>query len=164
MAHAYTIIPAKPAFGNYAKHLSYADVIANKRANHIYYGCQQTNSIKSQSDLIAIRKITEATCENGCNILPFNKSNMQINLITELYLNNILILELNTNPNQPAKINPQLTPIYSYYTIDPNNKLSGNTPCAIQKYVNYMILNTNAFVDSGCPDETNFTAECYCEP
>jgi hypothetical protein len=72
-------------------------------------------------------------------------------------------LELNTNPGTAAKINPVLRPIYSYYTIDPNNKLSGETPCAIQKYVNYMILNTNAFIDSGClPDD--YTPDCFCQP
>ena len=163
MAHAYTIIPAKPAFGNYAKHLSYADVMANKRANHIYFNCKRTNRIDSQGELMAIRKITNAACDNGCNVLPFNKSNLQINLITELDLNNILILELNSNPGFPAKIDPALRPIYAYYTIDPNNKFSGDTPCAVQKYVNYMILNTNAFVDGGCPTD-DFTPDCYCKP
>jgi hypothetical protein len=163
MAHAYTIIPAKPAFGNYSKHFSYIDVIANKRANHIYFNCNKTNRINSQSDLMAIRKITNADCATGCNILPFNKSNLQVNLITELDLNNIIILQLNSDPGKPAKIDPALTPIYSYYTIDPNNKLSGDTPCAIQKYVNYMILNTDAFIDGGCPPD-DFTPDCFCKP
>jgi hypothetical protein len=163
MAHAYTIYPAKPAFGNFAKHLSYSEVLANKRTNSIYYNCNRTNRINSQGDLMAIRKITTQACTNGCEVLPFNKSNLQVNLITELDLNNIIVLELNTNPGTAAKINPVLRPIYSYYTIDPNNKLSGNTPCAIQKYVNYMILNTNAFIDSGClPDD--YTPDCFCQP
>ena len=163
MAHAYTIYPAKPAFGNFAKHLSYADVLANKRTNSIYYNCKRTNRINSQGDLMAIRKITTQTCTTGCEVLPFNKSNLQVNLITELDLNNIIILELNSNPGTAAKINPVLRPIYSYYTIDPNNKLSGNTPCAIQKYVNYMILNTNAFIDGGCPAD-DYIPDCFCQP
>ena len=163
MMHAYTIIPAKPAFGNYTKHFSYADVMANKRANHIYYNCKRTNHINSQGELMAIRKITNSACDNGCNVLPFNKTNLQVNLITQLDLNNILILELNTDPGKPAKIDPTLTPIYSYYTIDPDNKLSGDTPCAIQKFVNYIILDTNAFVDGGCP-ANDFTPDCYCQP
>lgn len=163
MAHAYTIIPAKPAFGNYSKHLSYADVIANKRANHIYYNCKRTNRIESQGDLIAIRKTTQNDCANGCNVLPFNKSNLQVNLITELDLNNIIILETDIEPGVPSKIDPALTPVYAYYTIDPNNRLSGDTPCAIQKFVNYMILNTDAFVDGGCPSD-NYIPDCYCKP
>jgi hypothetical protein len=163
MAHAYTIIPAKPAFGNFNKRLSYADVMANKRANQIYYNCNKTNSIESQGDLMAIRKITRNDCPGGCNVLPFNKSNLQVNLITELDLSGIIILELNTNVGVPSKLDPELTPIYAFYAIDPYNRLSGNTPCAIQKYVNYMILNTNAFVDGGCPDD-NYVPNCYCEP
>lgn len=176
MAHAYTIYPAKPAFGNYAKHLSYSEVLENKRANHIYYDCNRTNSVDcqgdnckptnriwSQGDLIAIRKITNQACASGCEVLPFNKSNLQVNLITELDLEGIIILELNSNPGYASKIDPLLKPIYSYYTIDPNNKLSGNTPCAIQKYVNYMILNTNAFIDAGCPPD-NYISDCFCQP
>lgn len=163
MAHAYTIYPAKPAFGNFTKHLSYADVMANKRANHIYYNCKRTNRIESQGDLMAIRKITTQACADGCEVLPFNKSNLQVNLITELDLSGIIILELNTDPGVPSKIDTILRPIYSYYTIDPNNRLSGNTPCAIQKYVNYMILNTNAFIDGGCPPD-DYTPNCLCQP
>ena len=176
MAHAYTIYPAKPAFGNFTKHLSYADVMANKRANHLYSDCKRTNRIycqgdkckptnrvESQGDLMAIRKITTQTCPDGCEVLPFNKSNLQVNLITELDLNNIIVLELNSNPGYAAKIDPALRPIYSYYTIDPSNNLSGNTPCAIQKYVNYMILNTNAFIDGGCPTN-DYIPDCLCQP
>jgi hypothetical protein len=176
MAHAYTIYPAKPAFGNYTKHLSYADVLANKRANHIYYDCNRTNTIDcqgdkckrtnridSQSELIAIRKITTQACADGCEVLPFNKSNLQVNLITQLDLSGIIILELNSDPGSATKIDPTLRPIYSYYTIDPGNKLSGNTPCAIQKYVNYMILDTNAFIDGVCPTN-DYIPDCFCQP
>jgi len=163
MAHAYTIYPAKPAFGNYAKHLSYSEVLANKRANHVYYNCKRTNRIDSQGELMEIRKITTQACANGCEVLPFNKSNLQINLITELDLSGIIILELNSNPGTASKIDPLLRPIYSYYTIDPNNRLTGNTPCAIQKYVNYMILDTNAFIDGGCPPN-DYTPDCFCQP
>lgn len=163
MAHAYTIYPAKPAFGNYAKHLSYSEVLANKRANHVYYNCKRTNRIDSQGELMEIRKITSAACATGCEVLPFNKSNLQVNLITQLDLSGIIILELNSNPGYASKIDPLLKPIYSYYTIDPNNRLTGDTPCAIQKYVNYMILNTNAFIDAGCPPD-NYIADCFCQP
>lgn len=168
MAHAYTIYPAKPAFGNYAKHLSYSEVLANKRANHVYYNCKRTNRIDSQGELMDIRKITSQACASGCNVLPFNKSNLQINLITELDLSGIVVLALNSDLQEvpsvitPAKIDPTFRPIYSYYTIDPQNRLSGNTPCAIQKYVNYMILDTNAFIDGGCPSD-NYTPDCFCQ-
>ena len=75
----------------------------------------------------------------------------------------VVLNKANSNPGYASKINPVLRPIYSYYTIDPDNRLSGNTPCAIQKYVNYMILNTNAFIDVGCPPD-NFIQDCFCQP
>jgi hypothetical protein len=112
---------------------------------------------------MAIRKITSQACADGCEVLPFNKSNLQVNLITQLDLSGIIILELNSDPGSAAKIDPDLRPIYSYYTIDPGNKLSGETPCAIQKYVNYMILDTNAFIDGGCP-ANDYIPDCFCQP
>ena len=76
-----------------------------------------------------------------------------------------------------SKIDPSLTPIFAFYNIDPENKLVGDTPCGIQKYINYMILDTNAFVDGGCPsdnsgggngpdgpDGPDYTAPCLCKP
>ena len=118
---------------------------------------------------MAIRKITTQACASGCEVLPFNKSNLQVNLITELDLSGIVILELSSNLAlvppviTPSKLDPELKPIYSYYTIDPENKLTGDTPCAIQKYVNYMILDTNAFIDGGCPSD-DYTPDCFCQP
>jgi hypothetical protein len=127
---------------------------------------------------MAIRKITTQACASGCDVLPFTKSDLQVNLITQLDLSGIVILELTSNYQAaleeaaltntppvftPSKLDPTLTPIYSYYTIDPANRLTGNTPCAIQKYVNYMILNTNAFIDGGCPPD-DYTPDCFCQP
>jgi hypothetical protein len=163
MAHAYAITPAKPAFGHFAKKYNHSDIIQNKRANYIYKDCKNSNIIKSQSELISIRKITSNNCSDGCEQLPFNKSNLNINLITELYLQNILVLEKKTNPGVPSKIDPTLLPVYAYYNIDPNHKLTGDTPCGIQKYVNYMILDTNAFIESGC-DNDIVIPDCFCLP
>ena len=93
----------------------------------------------------------------------FNKSNLEVNLITQLYLQNVLILINDAVPGVPAKIDPSLTPIYSYYTIDPDNKLVGDTPCGIQKYINYMIIDTNSIIEGGCPDDV-VVVNCFCQP
>jgi len=145
MSRAYTIYPAKPTYGNYSKKLSGTDIIANKRTNAIYCNCNRKKkaSAYSQSELLAIRKITSANCKTGCNVLPFDKTELEVNLITELYLQDIIVLSANANPGVPSKINPALVPIFAYYTIDPSNNLTGDTPCGIQKFTNYMILNTN---------------------
>ena len=161
MAHAYTIIPAKPAFGNYAKNLSGTDIVINKRINSIYCSCQRKKQISaySQSDLLNIRKITSNNCKNGCNVFPINKSELQINLLTELYLQDIVVLSENSDPGTSAKINPALVPVFSYYTLDPSNNLTGNTPCGIQKFVNYMILNTGTI-----PPVNPTPIFCQCPP
>ena len=33
MAHAFQIIPAKPAFGNFSKQMSYSEMLENKNIN-----------------------------------------------------------------------------------------------------------------------------------
>lgn len=166
MAHAFQIIPAKPAFGNFSKRLSYSDMIENKKTNALYCDCSPTNNVWSSSDLQRIRKITRQNCcdASGCDVLPFNKSNLEVNLITKSYQKNLIVLENKTTPGVPSKIDPTLVPIFAYYNIDPENKLVGDTPCGIQKYINYMILDTDAFVDDNCDDDPDFNEICLCKP
>ena len=167
MAHAFTIIPAKPAFGNFSKQFNYSEVMENKKINSLYCDCTPSGNIWSSSDLQRIRKITRQNCcdASGCDVLPFNKADLQVNLITKSYQKNVLVLEKKTAPGKAAKIDPTLTPIFAYYNIDPDNKLVGDTPCGIQKYINYMILDTAAFItDETCNDDPDYTPDCYCKP
>ena len=85
-----------------------------------------------------------------------------MNLITSLYTPNVVVLAKNETPTTPAKLDLSLSPIYAYYKLDPQNKLTGDTPCGIQKYVNYMVLDINAFLNVECPE--NVESFCYCEP
>lgn len=173
MAHAFQIIPAKPTFGNFAKQMSYSEMLENKNINALNCDCEPANGIWSSSDLMKLRKITRQNCcdASGCDVLPFNKADLQVNLITKSYQANILVLEKKTDPGKPAKIDPQLTPIFAFYNLDPENKLVGDKPCGIQKYINYMILDTNAFVDNGCPNDNSnnpsgppYSETCLCKP
>ena len=77
---------------------------------------------------------------------------------------------LDSTPPDTAVLNllkpipdPTLTPLYSYYKIDPGNKLTGDTPCGVQKYINYMILDVSAFINTECPDN-NVETFCFCKP
>lgn len=166
MAHAFQIIPAKPAFGNFSKKYDYSDVLENKKTNALNCDCTPYGNVWSSSDLQRIRKITRQNCceQGGCDVLPFNKANLQVNLITKSYQANVLVLEKKSDPGVPSKIDPTLTPIFAYFNVDPQNKLVGDKPCGIQKYINYMILDTNAFVDSECNDDPDYSPDCSCKP
>ena len=39
MAHAFQIIPAKPTFGNFAKQMSYSEMLENKNINALNCDC-----------------------------------------------------------------------------------------------------------------------------
>lgn len=164
MSHAFKIVPAKPAFGTFSKKINYTDIIAAKRANTLYCECNindDTNYVNSQGRLLDMRKTTRSNCEYGCDIFPVDKTAMEVNLVTTLYIPNILVIEKNSAPNVPAKIDPSLTPFFAYYQIDPDDKLVGDTPCGIQKFINYMILDVSAFVNEQCPDN-NVVDYCPC--
>ena len=163
MVHAFTIIPAKPAFGKFSKKLNQGDVISNKRTNLLYNECERTTKVRSQSELLELNKIRRTTCKDGCDVFPFDKTNLEVNLITKEDLKNVLVLEKNTAPGVPAKIDPALSPIFAYYRVDPENKLVGDNPCGIQKYINYMILDVDALINTVCPDDDSFVEECACD-
>tara|TARA_Y100000816_G_scaffold284576_1_gene262998 strand:+ start:32197 stop:32643 length:447 start_codon:yes stop_codon:yes gene_type:complete len=148
-------------------------MLENKNINALNCDCEPANGVWSSSDLMKLRKITRQNCcdASGCDVLPFNKADLQVNLITKSYQANIIVLEKKTDPGKPAKIDPQLTPIFAFYNLDPENKLVGDKPCGIQKYINYMILDTNAFVDNGCPNDNSnnpsgppYSETCLCKP
>ena len=159
MAHAFAIIPAKPAFGNFSKKLNYSDIITNKRINTLYCECvnnDDSNYVNSQSQRMDFNKIKRTNCEDSCETFPFDKTNLEVNLITQLYLpqDNVLVIENKNNPGVPSKVDPSLQPYYAYYNVDPNNQLVGDTQCGIQKYINYMILDISAFLNTKCDDDS----------
>ena len=130
MSHAFNtsiLNFGKPAFGTYTKKQNYTDYLENMKGINLYNNtCTNNKKYKSQS-----------------NELPFNKGDLEINLITKEDLNGFVIIQSKTG-NGPTTVNPALTPFYAYYTLDPSNVLIGDTPCAVSKYINYMVLNTVA--------------------
>jgi hypothetical protein len=145
MAHAFTVYPARPRFGTYTQNTYPSDYTANLRANLIYTSCKAQDKINSQGNRLLIKKLKYGEkCINTCRELPFNKTDLQINLLTKENLDGVLVLESKTNIGVPGTINPQNVPIYSFYNVDPMNKLYGTSQCGVNKYLNYMVLNTPA--------------------
>ena len=145
MAKSFGKYPARPAFGTFAQKLFASDYIEKKRCNVLNSSCKAQDLVKTESNYICMKKLNYSLkCINSCNELPFNKTDLEVNLITKENLDGVLVIESKTNPGTPSTINPEKLPIYSYYNIDPENKLYGITPCGVNNFINYMVLNTPA--------------------
>ncbi len=143
MAKTFGNYPARPTFGTFTKNKSSSDYTENKRSNVLYNSCKVQDLVNSESSYIYMKKLTYTIkCVNTCNELPFNKTNLEVNLITKENLDGVLIIESKTNPGVPSTIDPTKLPVYSYYNIDPENKLYGITPCSVNNFINYMVLDT----------------------
>jgi hypothetical protein len=87
----------------------------------------------------------------------FNKTNLNVNLITKLDLNGVKVIENNLTGQTPTSIvlNPSSgIPYYNNYNIDPDGVLFGNTTCGINNYEKFMVYkspyisNTSNHIDS----------------
>jgi hypothetical protein len=143
MAKSFGNYPARPSFGTFTKNQYSSDYIENKRSNVLYNSCKVQDLVNSESSYIFMKKLTYTIkCVNTCNELPFNKTNLEVNLITKENLDGITVIESKTDPGVPSTIDPTKLPVYSYYNIDPQNKLYGITPCGVNNFINYMVLDT----------------------
>jgi len=146
--HAYlgAVTPAKPAFGNFNKQMSCTERLENIQLNLIYCNCQnESRPIKSQSELMAFRRLENELCPGYCDRLPFDKTSLQVNLITELDMSGAILVSDVTDPAVPSGMYPTDIPYYDFYYFDPYGQLFGKTQCSINKYVNYMVINNLPF-------------------
>ena len=134
MANSFKTIPARPTFGVFYESNNAGDYILNKKARATFCGgnrCKPSISVNTQGNLLLLKKsnfLNYYQCTNNVNT-----SNLNINLITKLNLENVNVLE-------PVKMNVNSVP-YLYYTSDPLGELFGNTPCGYNNYLNYLQYN-----------------------
>ena len=140
MAHSFKIIPSKSCFGDNKEPTVASDYIKNKKARAT--NCNSNVCIKKNTGtyenynlLHTAQQLDRYNCS-----LPFNKSNLNINLVTKLDTNNLCVLQDASGGICTTRINPSLK-FYENYIIDPNGVLFGNTQCTINNYVNYMVNN-----------------------
>jgi hypothetical protein len=146
--HAYlgAVTPAKPAFGNFNQQLSCAERLQNIKLNIEYCECKNNNRpLQSQSEMLAFRKIKTDTCNGYCDRLPFDKTALQVNLITQLDMSGTVLISDVANPSVPSGMYPTAVPYYDFYYFDPYGALFGKRQCEINKYVNYMVISTIPF-------------------
>ena len=76
------------------------------------------------------------------NAPPFNQMDLVSGLYTALDLCNVTTLCAGVDVCvDNVGINPNCTPLYQYYRIDADGQLFGNTPCGINNYLNYVVLD-----------------------
>ena len=88
MAHAFNIIPAKPAFGTLKQVVYQSDYLERKKALRTVCtsqaNCGQIKNAKSYEQVNEYNKGFRLKMDRNCAILPFNKSNLIINLYSKM--------------------------------------------------------------------------------
>ena len=129
MAHAFKTIPAKPTFGTVQPLLYQSDYLNSKKRIALLSNYKRHNLCYDAYYLWRKPSFTN----------QINPVNLVYNLYSKENLYNVNTLAYNNNLTVPVtNINPSLTPLYNYYTIDPQGQLFGNSPCGELNYVNYM--------------------------
>lgn len=129
MAHAFKTIPAKPTFGTVQPLIYQSDYLNIKKK-------QILSNIRCNPNLGYDYYYLLYKSRGTTQINPLN---LVYNLYSQENLYKVNTLAYNNNLSVPVtKINPSSTPLYNYYTIDPEGQLFGDSPCGELNYVNYV--------------------------
>ena len=170
MAHAFKIIPGKPAFGTLKQVVFQSDYLAKKKAQRTVCtsqaNCGQIKNAKSYEQVNQYKEGFRLNTSKRCNILPFNKSDLIVNLYSKMNLEYVctmingfpcinpelsdvscsgsIIPKCSSNACNSAKtINPLSTNPFNWNnTIDPVGELFGNSQCGIENYTEYMVFSS----------------------
>ena len=143
MSHAFKNYPAKPAFGSNRESIDAGQYVLRKKARSYFCTsgtCPQKYILNTQGDLNFLRTakyLDRYKCQ-----LPFNKNNLNINLVTKLDLTDVCIIKDASGNVCPTDIvYSEIPNFYNRYIIDPDGKLFGNTECGINNFLNYLVYN-----------------------
>jgi len=172
---------AKKDFGSLNEPTNSSDYIKNKKSKLLYNNTIKKNRNCIETSYENLHLIKNGflnyynTLQNG--IIPFNKTNLQINLITKMNLECVPTLSSNiiyqkqisstTSPTSPTGTLPFIDyfdtttnyPFWVLYDVDPTGKLFGYNACSINHYLNYIVLNTLQPNYNSYPD-TVLTENC----
>jgi hypothetical protein len=146
MAHSFKTNSGYRTFGVFSEPLDAGDYIYNKKARATFCvanNCVPAVNVGTQSKLLLFNRsnaLSVYPCKNN-----INKSNLNINLITQLDLSGVPVMQDFSNNLVPTPIVPttMANAITNYpyliYDIDPSGQLFGNNICGVNNYVNYMV-------------------------
>jgi len=144
MPHSFNNFSAKAAFGSNKGTNEAGDYILKKKARATYCTssrCPPRYNLNTQGNLNLLR--TAKYIDRNNNRLPFNKNNLNINLVTKLDLTNVCVIE-DASGNLCANngiIYVEIPNFYNRYIIDPSGQLFGNTQCGVNNFLNYLVYN-----------------------
>ena len=137
---AQKCFPASPAFGSNKESMYASDYTHKKKAIATFckpeVRCNKKNLSQGELNLL-----NDAKLLTKCH-LPFDTSNLNINLFTALDLKDVNVILDSTNNACPTTIDYAAIPdFYSRYVIDPSGQLFGNTKCGTNNYLSYLVYN-----------------------
>lgn len=148
MSRPFAKYSAKNTFATFNESLQAGEYITNKKIKYSYCFptvCHSNKNINSQNNYLNLKR------KNTIALYPYknsiDKTQLYINLITKLQLNNDVnvISDLSGNIS-PVIIDTTVIPFLKYNT-DPDGYLFGNTPCGINNFENYIVYNDNLFIN-----------------
>ena len=100
----------------------------------------KTNSI-SYEYLLNLRRGYVLDKNEIDNAPPFNQSDLVSGLYSTVNLCNVATVCSGVDEcNDKIGVNPKCVPLYQFYRVDPDGELFGNTPCSINNYLNFVVL------------------------
>lgn len=143
MAHAFQIIPAKPAFGTIRQNMYQSDYIKRKNAISTFINKKSAN--KNYDTKYLLNKGKYYFRINNCDVLPINKSNLIAGQYTKMNLEDVCsISAFDASQNDcetichPVSLNKEVV-FYENYVIDPCGQLFGRNQCGKLNYSHYMV-------------------------
>lgn len=119
MPYVFNPIPGKPSFGEVNPLLYGSDIIERKKRRRGVFIDRRIEK------LVSLNRLTEIDKQN---------------LVANLYYVEDLgeAVTLSQGPNTDPEVNPDLSPFYQYYKIDPKGNLFGKNYCGLNNFTNYM--------------------------
>jgi hypothetical protein len=154
----------KYCFGSLIEPTNSSNYLLNKKSK-VLYNNATTKKITNYKNYNYSSYQDYNLIKNGCkllqpnNILPFNKGNLQINLITKMDLKCVPTLSSSiiytkyisssVLPTSPTTTLPMIGyfdnvsnyPFWYLYNIDPKGLLFGVNDCSVNNYLKYVVFN-----------------------
>ena len=131
----------KNTFETFKESQDAGQYILNKKAVASFCSpnvCVPNRALLTQSNRLLLRTANKIYL--GINQDDYNRSNLNINLVTKLDLTGVPIIQNNNNGDVPSNLDKTSIP-YLDYTIDPSGNLFGNTICGTNNFQNYLQFN-----------------------
>jgi hypothetical protein len=141
MSRPFNLYMGKNTFGVLNESQEAGEYILNKKASATFCSpkiCIPSRTVQTQSNRLLLRhanRIYYSSCYD-----PYDKANLNINLVTTLDLSGVPVIQQNDPYAIPAELDVTVKP-YLAYTIDPSGNLFGNTICGTNNFQNYLLFN-----------------------